>query len=153
VKLGDVLRKERQLRGITPAEAASRIGISQEEYVKLENGNSSAEKWGPLLAKIAIKLNTPTSRLISETGRSDAAKQGECGRLIQRCREMRQKSAAELAESIELPEASFEEVERCESPIEEIGPLLLRFSEMVDQPIFNLFYPCGLPLEKLEDYP
>ena len=25
--------------------------------------------------------------------------------------------------------------------------------EMIEQPVFNLFYPCGLPLDKLDDYP
>jgi hypothetical protein len=29
----------------------------------------------------------------------------------------------------------------------------LRFAEMIEQPIFNLFYPCGLPLQELQDYP
>jgi hypothetical protein len=47
----------------------------------------------------------------------------------------------------------YEQIERGESPLEEFGPLLLRFAELVEQPVFNLFYPCSLPLEKLEDYP
>ena len=37
--------------------------------------------------------------------------------------------------------------------IEKYGPLLLHFAELIEQPVFNLFYPCGLPLEKLDDYP
>jgi hypothetical protein len=44
-------------------------------------------------------------------------------------------------------------VESGNSPLEEYAPLLLRFSEVVDQPIFNLFYPCGLPFGQLKDYP
>jgi DNA-binding XRE family transcriptional regulator len=153
VKLGDVLKKERHSKGLSPAQAASELGVSQEEYGKLEGGNHPAEEWGPLLARLAIKLSAPTSRLISETGKSADANRGECGRLIRVHREMKQKSVAELAAAVEIPQARYEEIERCESPIEDIGPLLLRFAEMVDQPIFNLFYPCGVPLEKLEDYP
>ena len=25
--------------------------------------------------------------------------------------------------------------------------------EMREQPVFNLFYPCGLPFQELDDYP
>ena len=28
-----------------------------------------------------------------------------------------------------------------------------QLSEAIDQPVFNLFYPCGLPFDTLEDYP
>ena len=29
----------------------------------------------------------------------------------------------------------------------------LASAEMIDQPVFNLFYPCGLPFWELDDYP
>ncbi|WP_410968654.1 hypothetical protein, partial [Salmonella sp. SAL4443] len=40
-------------------------------------------------------------------------------------------------------------VEDGKSPLEQYAPLLLRFAEAIDQPIFNLFYPCGLPFAEL----
>jgi hypothetical protein len=45
------------------------------------------------------------------------------------------------------------QIENGESPLETYGSILLRFAEVIDQPIFNLFYPCGLPFQELEDYP
>jgi transcriptional regulator with XRE-family HTH domain len=153
MKLGDVLRKERELRGISIANAAARLDLTETAYAQLEGGRSPAEKWGPLLGKIAIELSTPTSRLLSESGRSDDAARGACGMRIRSHRERRQVTTADVARALEMSEEDYARIERGESPIEEFGPLLLRFSELIDLPVFNLFYPCGLPLEKLDDYP
>ena len=156
MKLGDVIQKERKLRGLSVEEVASRLGIPLEEYEQIEAGSSLAEGWGPkILANIAIKLHTPTSRLISKTGKaSDAAQEtGQCGKLIKMNRENRQISLEEFAGQIEVPVSELEQIERGESPMEKYGPLLLGFAEIIEQPIFNLFYPCGLPLDRLEDYP
>jgi transcriptional regulator with XRE-family HTH domain len=153
MKLGDVLRKERTRRGLSADEAAARLGLAADEYGLLESGRSPAESWGPLLARLAMKLGAQTSRLVSETGRSDGARTGSCGGRIRRHREGARRSAAEVAAAAGLAPEVYEQVERGESPVEEYGPLLLRFAEMVGQPVFNLFYPCGLPLEKIEDYP
>jgi len=70
-------------------------------------------------------------------------------------RERRQKTADQLAEELEIPRQEYETIEAGQSGIEEYGPLLLHFAEIIEQPVFNLFYPCGLPLDKLEvnDYP
>lgn len=153
MKLGDVLRKERERRGLSLERVAASLGSTETEYRLMEDGNSTAERWGPLLAQIAIKLAAPTSRLISETGRADGARKGGCGQLIKQHREGSQKSVQDLAASLELSREVYEQIERGESPIEELGPLLLRFAELIEQPIFNLFYPMSLPLEKLKDYP
>jgi transcriptional regulator with XRE-family HTH domain len=148
MKLGDVLKKEREQRGIALAQAATRLGLSETDYRLLEDGNSPAEKWGPLLSQIAIKLETPMSRLIRAEGHQD-----QCGRLIRLQRERKQKSPAELAGSLGLSHDAYDQIERGESPIETYGPLLLSFAELIEQPVFNLLYPCSLPLEKLKDYP
>jgi transcriptional regulator with XRE-family HTH domain len=153
MKLGDVLRKERTLRGISPEEAAARLGLAAAEYDLLESGRSPAESWGPLLARLAIKLGAQTSRLVSETGRSGGSPRGSCGGRIRRHREAARKSVAELAAAAGISPEVYEQIECGQSPVEEYGPLLLRFAEMVGQPVFNLFYPCALPLEKIEDYP
>jgi transcriptional regulator with XRE-family HTH domain len=155
MKLGDVLKKERKRRSFSVEEVASGLGISVEEYRELEGGVSEAEEWGPRLGEIAVRLKIPTSRLISETGSSsDSAKvPGQCGNLVRLTREKTDMTREDLAKSLGLRSADVETIENGESPIETCGPLLLRFAELVELPIFNLFYPCGLPLDELDDYP
>jgi transcriptional regulator with XRE-family HTH domain len=153
VKLGDVLKKERERKKISSDEMASRLGIPQDHYGEMEGGSSPAEKWGPLLAKIAIKLETPTSRLLAESGKSADTKNGQAGELIRKHRERRQKTVEQMAEQLEISKEDYEQIEAGQSGIEEYGPLLLHYAEIIEQPVFNLFYPCGLPLEKLDDYP
>ena len=155
MKLGDVLRKERERKRLTVNDAAAKLGLSVGECEELESGASPVEEWGPKIAEIAIKLRTPTSRLISETGKSAQAKQsdGQCGRLIKAHRERRELSLEELAAKLEWPVEQLALIESGDSPLEQYAPLLLRFAEMVDQPIFNFFYPCGLPFTELRDYP
>ena len=155
MKLGDVLRKERQRGKLSVEDAANRISLTVGEYEQLESGDSPIEEWGPNLAQIAIKLSTPTSRLISETGKSTQAKlrAGQCGELIMKHRERRGLSREDLAKRLDWRLEQISSIETGDSPLEEYAPLLLSFAEMIDQPIFNLFYPCGLPFSELPDYP
>lgn len=153
MKLGDVLKKERERKKLSFEDTASKLGLSEDEYREMEAGNSPAEKWGPLLAKIAIKLETPTSRLLAESGKSADTKPGQAAELIRKHRERRGKTPEQMAEQLEITREEYEEIEGGQSPIEKQGPLLLHFAELIEQPVFNLFYPCGLPLEKLDDYP
>lgn len=155
MKLGDVLRKERERKRLSVEDAAAKLGIPLGDYQELEGGASMIEEWGPKLAQIAIKLSTPTSRLISETGKSAQAMQsdGQCGQLIRTHRERRNLSLEQLATQLEWPVEQLASVESGREPLEHCAPLLLRFAEIIDQPIFNLFYPCGLPFTELRDYP
>ena len=155
MKLGDVLRKERTRNRLTLEDAAAMLGLPVDSYDQIESGASPIEQWGPIIAEIAIKLKTPTSRLISQTGKAANASQhsGQCGQLITTHRERRQLSREELASQLGWSFEQLSSVESGESPIEQYAPLLLRFAELVDQPIFNLFYPCGLPFAELKDYP
>ena len=155
MKLGDVLRKERERKRLPEEVVAQALSLPVDEYRALEGGESQIEEWGQKLAQIAIKLATPTSRLISETGRAAQAKQvdGQCAKLIKSHRERRQLGQQEFAERVGMSVDEIAAIENGHSPLETYAPLLLRFAEVIDQPIFNLFYPCGLPLEKLEDYP
>jgi transcriptional regulator with XRE-family HTH domain len=155
MKLGDVLRKERERKKITAGDAAMKMGLPIEDYEKLEGGASPIEEWGPRLAQLAINLSTPTSRLISETGKSSHARRrdGQCGQLVRTHRMRRHLSHEDLAKLLNWPADQVASIESGESPLELYAPLLLQFAELVDQPIFNLFYPCGLPFEKLNDYP
>jgi transcriptional regulator with XRE-family HTH domain len=155
VKLGDVLKKERERRRLTVEETAGQLGIPEDRYRELEAGSSPAERWGPLLARVAIKLETHTSRLLAPTGRSADTRRGQAGQLIRQHREQRRKTVEQMAEELEISQQDYEAIEAGQSGIEEYGPLLLHFAEIIDQPVYNLFYPCGLPLDKLEvtDYP
>ncbi len=162
MKLGDVLKKEREKKGLSVEEVASKLGISETEYETMEAGESAAEKWGPVLAHIAIALETPTSRLLAESGKAADARQGQAGVLIRGHRERREKTVEGMAEEVakglaelklELSREEYEAVEAGESPIESVGPRLLAFAEAIEQPVFNLFYPCGLPFQELDDYP
>lgn len=153
MRLGDVLEKERTAKDLSSAEVAEHLGISEEEYAELEGGESAAETWGPVLARIAIALETPTSRLLAESGRAEDTAPGQAGARIKARREERQESAEEVAEKVEISIDEYESVEAGDSPIETVGPRLLAFAELIDQPVFNLFYPCGLPFQELDDYP
>jgi transcriptional regulator with XRE-family HTH domain len=155
VKQGDVLKKERDRKKITIEGAAEKLGVSPEQYRDIEGGNSPAEELGTLLAKIAIKLETPTSRLLAESGKAADTKPGQAGELITRHRERRGKTPEQMAELLEIPLEEYQKIEAGQSGIEEWGPFFLRFAEMIDQPVFNLFYPAGLHYSVLkpEDYP
>jgi len=154
VKLGEVLMKERERKKLSIEDMAGKLAIPVDQYQEIEAGQSPAETWGPLLAKIAIKLETPTSRLLAESGKAADTNPGQAGTLIQKHRERRSKSPEQMAEMLEIQPEEYRQIEAGESPIEEYGPLFLRFAETIEQPVFNLFYPFGLPLDKLsvEDY-
>lgn len=155
MKLGEVLAKERKAKKIDAEEMASRLGVTVEEYNAIEAGETSAEDWGPRLAQIAITLETPTSRLLAESGRfEDTGKEpGQAGKLIRGHRERRERSLEETAEAVGVSVDELRAIEAGESEVEKWGPLFLGFAEQIEQPVFNLFYPCGLPFQELDDYP
>lgn len=172
MKLGDVLKKERENKQISVEDTAEKLGIPTDEYEKIEGGETAAEIWGPRLAHIAIQLETPTSRLLAESGRfSDTNKEdGQAGSLIKGHRDNREKQASEIVEgmnkllgelnipeedrqALQVSEEDFQAIESGKSELEKYGPLFLGFAEVIEQPVFNLFYPCGLPFQELDDYP
>ena len=153
MKLGDVLRKEREKKEVSIDDMAKECEMTPADYQKMENGESPAEQWGPILAKIAIKLETPTSRLLADSGKAADVVKGKCGGLIIKHRERRELAKDQVAEYAELSAEEYDEVEAGKSPIEVYGKILLRFAEVIEQPVFNLFYPCGLPFQELDDYP
>lgn len=153
MKLGDVLRKERSRRGHGLAEVASALGLEERAYAALEAGDSPAEEWGPHLAALAIALETPASRLLATSGRAGDTRFGQAGPLIVAHRRRLELTTEALAERAHLDVETLREIEAGSSPIEETGPVLLRFAEVIEQPVFNLFYPCGLPFQELDDYP
>ena len=58
-----------------------------------------------------------------------------------------------MAEELEISLEQYNEIEAGKSSLEKYGPLFLAFAEAIEQPVFNLFYPCGLPFQELDDYP
>lgn len=153
MKLGDVLRKERKNKKLEVGDVATKLGLSTEEWETMEAGESPAEEWGPRLALIAIELETPTSRLLADSGRFEDTKEGQAGGLIKKHREKREKTEAQMAEALEISEEEYREIEAGKSLLETYGPRFLGFAELIEQPVFNLFYPCGLPFQELDDYP
>ena len=146
--------KERERKKLSLDDMAGRLGIPAEKYQEIEAGSSPAETWGTLLANIAIQLETPTSRLLAESGKSADTRAGQAGELIRRHREGRGKTPEQMAEALGLSLEEYQRIESGQSEVEEYGPFFLRFAEVIEQPVFNLFYPFGLPLDKLglEDY-
>lgn len=158
MKLGSVLKKERERKKLSADDVAQRLNVSVEAYLSLESGDSPIEEWGPKLGKIAINLKCPTARLITQSGkfksRSESIrKEGGCGDLIRWYREQQGLSRQQLSERVSGPFEEIVRIEEGKSPLEIYAPYLLHFAETVDLPIFNLLYPCGLPLDQLTDYP
>lgn len=154
MRLGDVLRKERERKKLSAEAVAANLKLSADEYQALEAGTSPIEAWGPKLARIAIKLKTPTARLVSESGRCEgpARESGQCGTLVRRWREKRGLAQQSLAALVDMPLPDLISLENGKSAAEIYAPILLGFAQLVNQPIFNLLYPAGLPLDKVQDY-
>lgn len=154
MRLGDVLREERERRRLSVGEVAAGLGRAPHEYAALEVGDDAFEAWAPRLAKCAMALGIPTSRLVSRSGRArDAGREpGLTGRLIRTRREEIGLSEHALAAAMGIGAEELGTVERGESPLESYAPLLLRFAEAVDTPVFNLFCPCGVPLPALDEH-
>jgi transcriptional regulator with XRE-family HTH domain len=154
VKQGEVLMKERERKKLSPEEMAGKMSISAERYLEIEAGSSPAEKWGPFIRELAVALGVPTSRMFATSGKSADTKPGQAAELIRKHRESKQLTVDALAQKIGIPREEYEAIESGTSEIEEWGPLFLRFAETIEQPVFNLFHPFGLPFEKLslEDY-
>jgi transcriptional regulator with XRE-family HTH domain len=151
--LGDVIKKERERSGLTLSQAAERLKIQTEDYVAIEGGQSPAEHWGPIIATLAMKFEVPMARLLSANGRSDGAYRSKVGSLLQSHRLASGFSPEALAHELGLDPGEYAAAEAGTAPLDQIAPWLLAFAELVDQPVFNFFYPCGLPLERIDDYP
>ncbi|MGA2292509.1 hypothetical protein [Bradyrhizobium sp.] len=155
MRLGDVLRKERERKHLSVQELAAALDLRPEEYAALEDGEPLFEEWPPKLGLCAMALQVPTSRLISSSGKArDAGKEsGQTGRLIRARREQLGVTEESLASRMAISVAQLNTIESGQSPLERYGILLLRYAEIIEQPIFNFFYPGGIELKRLADYP
>jgi transcriptional regulator with XRE-family HTH domain len=150
--VGEVLRKERTRKGLAAEAVAVSMQLTPDEYQLMEVGTSAMEKWGVLLSHLAVALETPVSRLLSLSGKAVDVRHGNAPKLIRERRERCGKSAAEVAQNLEISEELYREIELGETPIEEYGRRALAFAELVGEPVFNLFFPCGLPVGSVADY-
>jgi transcriptional regulator with XRE-family HTH domain len=160
MKIGQVMKKEREgktglnrYKSYTVEAMAKELSLTASDYEKIEAGESPVEKWFPLLCNLAVHLETPTSRLLAKSGKAKDCKPGQAGTLIRLQREERGFTIEEMAEKLGLPVKEYVPVEKGDSPLEKIGPMMLRFAELIEQPVFNIFHPCGVPYDKLDDYP
>ena len=153
MKLGDVIRKERERCGISVVQAAETLKLDVEDYARIENGQSAAEQWGPIIATMAMKLEVPMARLLSVNGRSDGVDRSSVGHLLAQHRRAAGISSDAFARQLGMDVGEYTGVEEGAVPLDPLARWLLTFSELVDQPVFNLFFPCGLPMERIDDYP
>lgn len=159
MKIGDVMKKEREGKGLnryrsfTVQQMAQELGISVSEYESIEAGTSEVERWFPTLCQLAVRLEVPTSRLLAASGKAADCKPGQAGPRIRVQREERGYTVEEMAEMMGLSVAEYVPIEKGDSPIERWGPLMLRFAELIEQPVFNIYLPCGVPYDELDDYP
>ena len=60
MKLGDVLKKEREMQGMSSSAMASKVGVSAEQYAQIEAGSdASFEAAAALVANFAKALKYP----------------------------------------------------------------------------------------------
>src|SRR5262245_12157119 len=116
---GNLIIKARGRKSFTIAEMAARLHVTERDYERLEGGHSDAERWGPLLARLAVALDVPMSRLLTAAGQPVGV-----GASIARHRLARQRSPEDLARAVVLGLDEYHAIESGSSPIESVGPLV-----------------------------
>lgn len=53
---GELIREHRESRQLGAEEVAAKIGVSPEEYSRIESGSSEIEEWGPFFLRFAETL-------------------------------------------------------------------------------------------------
>ena len=69
MKLGEVLKKERETKGLTTADAAKTLGISVADYEQIEAGNNASfEEMGGLVLSFNEMIQGQVSQLYYPCG-------------------------------------------------------------------------------------
>jgi transcriptional regulator with XRE-family HTH domain len=123
VKLGDVMRKERERCGLSAVQVASTLNLDIGEHADIENGKSAAEQWGPIIAAIAMKFRVPIARLLSVNGRSDWFGKNTVARLLEQHRRLADASRDAVAGEIGIDAGQYAAAEdgRVRSMISPVG--------------------------------
>jgi transcriptional regulator with XRE-family HTH domain len=154
MRLATLIAQERKRAGLSVDALAARAGVMPADVQALEGGAPQAETWGARFADLAIALEVPISRLIAESGRAADHRPGDCGRLVAA---WRAKKARALDETAAAAGMTTGDLRALESGLDEARgadrwmPVLLAVAQAVDQPLFNFFYPYGVPLRELEE--
>ena len=100
MRIGEVIKKEREKINKTVEEMAKAMDMPLEFYQSIEAGDTPMERWAPIHAWIAIKLEKPMSRFVAKSGKTKDAKKGQFGELLKARREEQKKSLEELAKAV-----------------------------------------------------
>ena len=74
------------------------------------------------------------------------------GDVLKKERERKGLSAEAVARRLDLSPDDYEKIEDGDPQFEAHARTMMKFAEAIEQPVFNLFYPCGLPFQELDDY-
>lgn len=56
---GELIRKHREVKGLSVEAVAEKAGISADEYREIESGSSDIEEWGPFFMRFAAEVLDP----------------------------------------------------------------------------------------------
>ncbi len=73
MKLGDVLKKEREKKELSVEEIADKLAVSWDEYSQIETGDSPAEQWGLPFQELDDYPSAPRRRSPIKADRAAAA--------------------------------------------------------------------------------
>lgn len=156
--LGAVIHRERTGNGISRTgerstdEFARRVACTPAELEQLERGEHPAERWFPVLCEAAVRLEIPVGLLVAPDGQSHSLDDRIGARLL--AARVRQGLSTEaMAQSLCLSLDEYVGLEGGHAPLEASGRLMLRIAEALEQPLFNLYMPCGVSYRDLDSYP
>lgn len=76
------------------------------------------------------------------------------GEVLRKERERKGLKRQDVATRLQMSAADLEAIEAGENPdFERAGHLVLQFNELIEGQVSQIFYPCGLPFQELDDYP
>ena len=56
---GELIRKHRETKGMSPEAVAEKLGVPVAEYNEIESGSSAIEEWGPFFMRFAAEVLDP----------------------------------------------------------------------------------------------
>ncbi len=75
------------------------------------------------------------------------------GDVLKKERENKGVSAREMARQLEIELDEYERIEAGASPLEAHAAMVVNFAKAVGKPVNEIYYPCGIPFQELDDYP
>ncbi|MEM1178170.1 MAG: helix-turn-helix domain-containing protein [Acidobacteriota bacterium] len=76
------------------------------------------------------------------------------GEVLRKERERKSLSLEDVAERMQISVEALQALEAgANHEFENAGGLLLQFNQLIEGQVSQIFYPCGLPFQELDDYP